>query len=725
MRQGSRERLASLLGILLLPLACADREGGAGERGTARTPDLAADTPVIFLSLDTLRSDRLPAYGYEGVETPAIDTLAADGVLFEHAYTHHPMTLPSHASALTGRLPTEHGIRDNAGYRLGDETETLAEILGRRGYRTGGAVSAFVLDAATGLDAGFEIWEDEIVQSSWGKFGTAQRPGGETLDAIAPWIRQVRREPFLLFLHLYEPHRPWTPPPDLESRYGRTYEGDIAAADRVVDRFLDLLRELDLYERSLIVLFSDHGEGLGDHGEEEHGTLLYRESLQIPLLVKLPGNARAGERIGHAVQLADLVPTVLGRLGLDVPDDLSGRDLFDTDPGDPRRIYAETYFPRLHFGWSELTSMIEYPHHLIQGPDPELYDLERDPEERNDVLRENRRIYSDLREALRDRETELTPPGEVDPETRQRLVALGYLGGTSAVEDEGPRPDPKTRLPVLRDLGRAFDAFEAGRFDRAASGFAAVLEREPGVVDAREYLGHSLLRLHRPDEAREAFERAVRDSGGSPTALLGLAGSLTRLGRLDEAREVAERAAERLPGAWELLAQLAIRQGDLEAAESYVENGLREAGPQPGLRLAEVELLLARGEVEGIPERAAAIESEFPGADPEVLRGLDFFRGQALVRLGREQEAREAFRREIERHPDFLDPYSHLAFVLAVEGRPREAVGVLQRMVETNPRPAAYRMAAETLDLLGDPAGAERVRAMARERWGAAADSGG
>jgi len=224
--------------------------------------------------VDTLRADRLPAYGYAKVETPNVDALVADGVLFENAYTHVPLTLPAHASLFTGLLPAEHGVRDNLGYRLDSRHATLAARLRERGYATGGAISAWVLRGATGMGAGFDFYEDSIeAPAGVDVAGAVQRPGGETLDRLLPWLEQAQGRPFFLFFHVYEPHSPFDPPEPWKSRYADPYDGEVAASDAIVGRLLDELRRRGVYDRALVVFLSDHGEGLGDHGEEFHGSI--------------------------------------------------------------------------------------------------------------------------------------------------------------------------------------------------------------------------------------------------------------------------------------------------------------------------------------------------------------------------------------------------------------------------------------------------------------------
>ncbi|MFY9550584.1 MAG: sulfatase, partial [Thermoanaerobaculia bacterium] len=281
------------LGLLLAQTGCG--------RGTS-----AAGAPVILISIDTLRADHLPAYGYRKVETPNLDALRRDSVLFENAYSHVPLTLPSHVTIFTGLLPPQSGVRDNLGYALGPAPPTLGSALKAKGYATGGAVSSIVLSHATGVSRGFDFYEDGIEPTKANQtISRVQRNGAETAALLTNWIRGRGKGPFFAFLHLFEPHSPYEPPEPYRSRYPLLYDGEIARADEIVGGFLQDLKDRGLYDRALIVFLSDHGEGLNDHGEDEHGVLLYREAIHVPLIVKLPGSRRAGETVAAPVALVD------------------------------------------------------------------------------------------------------------------------------------------------------------------------------------------------------------------------------------------------------------------------------------------------------------------------------------------------------------------------------------------------------------------------------------
>ena len=291
-----RAALSGLAAVVLAVAAC-------GRSGGPVAPPRFPGAPVVLVTIDTLRADRLPMYGYGKVETPALDALRKDSVLFEQAYAHVPLTLPSHASVFTGLEPGMHGVLDNSGYRLPAGEPTLAELLKAKGYATGGAVSAAVLASRSGIARGFDFWEEKVeAKGPVSMLDFVERPGWETSRLLLDWLRPHAGEKFLAFLHVYEPHAPYTPPEPFRSKYADRYDGEVAASDAVVGAFLEELKKLGVYDRAIVVLLSDHGEGLGDHGEDEHGVFLYREAIQVPLLVKLPsaGAGRSRRSRGRA-----------------------------------------------------------------------------------------------------------------------------------------------------------------------------------------------------------------------------------------------------------------------------------------------------------------------------------------------------------------------------------------------------------------------------------------
>ena len=675
----------------------------------AQEPRRSGAVPVVLISVDTLRSDHLPAYGYRAVETPAIDSLARDSILFERAYSHVPLTLPSHVSILSGLLPGEHGVRDNLGYDLdASRMPLLQKSLKELGYVTGAAVSAYVLRGATGLSAGFDWYEDNIELSQETSLAGLQRPGAETLALAVDWVRSVRDKPFFLFLHLYEPHTPYAPPEPFASRYASRYDGEIASADDLVEKFLDELKRLGLYERAIVVFLSDHGEGLGDHDEDEHGVFLYRSTLQVPLLVKLPDHERAGTRVADAAQLIDVYPTILAALGARAPTGLQGASLLGpaSSPPQPRPVYSETYYPRLHYGWSELTSLILGRNHYVHAPEPEIFDLIGDPGETRNIAAGQTALEDDLRGALTKFSLALQPPGTVDAETMRNLAALGYVGTTGGTPARGDLPDPKSRRAALREMRAAFRWYSERDYARAVPALRRILAENPLLVDGWDALARSLAESGRVDEALEAYRRALALTGGAPALAAPAASLYLRAGRLDEAESHAKLALRSDPViAREVLAQVSLRRHRLPEAEAYAREAVdgRRGRIAPLLVLAEV--LQAQGrsaDALSLTDRAEADYTEKKRKDPGLVRGLYFLRGKILAGQGEAERAEVSFLKEIAAFPETPGAYTHLAVLYGLVGNAPGARETLKKMLIANPTPTAYAEAIKTLRVLHD-----------------------
>ncbi len=706
-----------------IALACGSALAAcAGPGSDGRLESGLAPPNVVLISIDTLRSDRLPAYGYDGVDTPAIDRLAADGVLFERAFTHVNVTLPSHVSLFSGLLPPQHGVRDNVGYRLGDAVPTLATELGRHGYATGGFVSSYVLRAWTGIGRGFDVYDDGVEFRAARQLWELQRPGLETLGAASDWLDDVAASPFFLFLHLYEPHAPYSPPAPFADRYDDAYDGEVAAADGVVGGLIRRLQELDLYDDALVILLSDHGEGLMDHGEMDHLIFVYREVLQVPLIVKLPGGERAGERVAVNAQLADVAPTIYRLLGVEAPAGLVGTSLLGLEalPAGtaPRQIVSESVYPRIHFGWSDLASIVEGDLHFIDSPDPELFRFLEDPGERTNVIQEERAAARRLRADLGAVDRALESPAAVDPETRERLRSLGYLSGGAATST-GPLADPKSRIGVVADLVRATGMVDRGDLVEAESVLRAVLDGEPQLVVVWQKLGEVLEARGEPQQALEAYRSAFETSGGDAAdAGVKTAEMLLRVGRVEEAREHALAVVGRSPLANAVLAQAAMIENDLDSAAVYLEQAIAERGADLSPLITKTNWLNRRGRFEEALALSDEVLAELDARGDREMLGLLFLqRGTALGSLARSGEAEAAYRRAIAAQPELLGAYSALAFLYALDDRAAEAGRTLQEMVTFNPEPAAYVEAVRALRAMKDSASANAVVAEALRRW--------
>ncbi|HUP47958.1 MAG TPA: sulfatase-like hydrolase/transferase [Thermoanaerobaculia bacterium] len=694
----------ALLFSALLPLLLSCRP--AAERAASQYPG----APVIMISIDTLRADRLPVYGYDRVATPHLDRFRGDSILFENAYTHVPLTLPAHVSLLTGLLPNEHNVRNNIGYVLAEEVPTLPRMLRARGYATGAAVSAYVLRGSTGLSRDFDAYDDAIASRGQMAIGQLQRSGRVTAEIAWQWVEPRASTPFFYLFHIFEPHAPYEPEEPFRSRYRDRYDGEVATADAIVGEFLDRLRASGVYDRAIIIVLSDHGEGLGDHGEPEHGIFLYREVIRIPLLLKLPAGARRGETVAAPVGLVDVMPTVAALTGMTPPTGVRGRSLLDeADP--QRQMYSESLYPRIHLGWSELRSLAGSRYQYIEAPRPELYDIAGDPRQRKNVIDAQRRVAADMRAELARYGREVSIPRSVDPEEAKKLAALGYLASPAAA-GEGPLPDPKDRIGEIGEMIRASALLRGRRWDEAAAAFRKIVEKNPRLSDGWNQLGQSLESAGRDEEAAEVYRRAI-EVAPELAGDLGLrrGAVLMRLEQFEEAERHARLAEATNRGAmYVLLARIELARKNYGAAEAQA----RAAANDPSYRVAGQLILaqvLAQQErpMEALPiVEQAGLEIEQEGLAP--FDSYELIRGDVLARLERYEEAIAAFRREIEHFPANRQAYANLYLVYMVLDRPAEARRALEAMVSANPDRRAILFAARTAETLGDMPAAERWR---------------
>jgi arylsulfatase A-like enzyme/predicted Zn-dependent protease len=685
---------------------------------------------VVLVSIDTLRADRLPVYGYRHGRAPATSALATDAVVFERAYAHAPQTLPSHASMMTGLLPFEHKVRDNLGFALADGATTLASLFRAKGYKTAGFASAYVLRRETGIGQGFDVYDATFPATGSNRSpAQVQRPGPDTLDAAEKWMDSLANANFFLFLHLYEPHTPYRAPDRFADL--APYDGEVAFSDEITGRVLEALRKRGWYKDATIIVLSDHGEGLGDHIEEEHGLFLYEEVVRVPWIMKLPGNVSAGRRVRDLVQHIDLYPTLAALYGLEgVPQGLRGRDLSPVlvDKGQngenrrlaPQGIYAEALYPRYHFGWSELVSLTDERYRYIRAPREELYDLERDPAERTNVFADRSQAASALRSALDALVAgrSIDAPSAVSNEDRQRLAALGYVGtqAAAAASPDTSLPDPKDKVTLLRAYRRAVQTLGDGRFDEGARLLGEILKQDPAMTDVWAQYAAALGRLGRHQEALDAYGRMIRLQPEEPSGALGAAAMLLALNRLDEAKAHAELAIGTAPSqAHQALAIIAAAgRQDAEALRHAELAAQAEPGlPMPAFirgtlaynaqhyREALRHLMDAR--------KGYAHRSEQP-------QDLHFMSGDALARLERYQEAEPYLQEEVRLYPQHVRARAGLAMLYQALGRQADAARALDDLVRLVPSRDATDTAARIWRMFDRPDRAAALEAESRKR---------
>ena len=659
MDRGTSDRLKPRRGwpevILVLSLAAAL---SAHSPATALTPR----PDVILITIDTLRPDHLQCYGDTRIETPNVDALARISARFTEAFTAVPVTLPSHTALLTGSYPMSNGVHDFSNNKLSPDAMPLTRVLRDNGYQTAAFVSAPVLDSRFGLDLGFDTYYDHFNFSPLDEraLDSTKRPADQTVDLALNWLHdhagpgaEGSRKPFFLWTHFYDPHDPYTPPQPYATRYhGRPYDGEIVFADAQLGRLVDALKASGAWEHSIIVLAGDHGEGLGEHGERTHGFFIYNSTLHVPLLIHIPG---AVPRVVSAgVSLVDVMPTVLQALKIPNPPGVQGRSLLSLALGETTEshsvLYAESFLPLLHFGWSPLRSLQTRSLKYIEAPRPELYETQTDPKELQNVYPTRQALGRELHTELYDDLRRLTPananhaaaPELTDPALLDRLRSLGYVAvspGTFAEQGGKALADPKDRINVYELVARATEDGQHGRFRESLDALQQAAKTEPNLLAIQYLEGLDYFRMKDYAQAAAKFQAAVREEPKYALATYYLGLSQAEAGDWDAAIASFERA-------------LQLDATNFEAAYNL---------------------------------------------------------GAAYMKKGRVDDAARAFERAIQIKPDFARAYEALGEVDLYENRAQDAASALQRAVELQPGFAkAHYNLGRAFEALGRTADAQR-----------------
>ncbi len=555
-------------------------------------------TNVLLVSIDTCRADRTSPYGYQYVETPTLDVLARTGFLFEEAITLVPLTVPAHASLLTGWHPARHGVRDNANYILDDDAVTLAEIFQENGYVTAGFVGTMLLSRQNGFAQGFDHFDDELPQTPfYGLWPREERRAENVAQVVSEWLESNDRFPFFLFVHFYDPHLPYTPPAPWDSTYRqRPYVGEIAYTDYHLGHILVWMQDHNLLKDTLVVLVSDHGESLWEHHEMAHGMFLYDCTLHVPLIIRLPDSTRPanleGARVTGAVNLLDVMPTILDLEGIPSPQ-VDGLSLVPCLAGKRREIRpvcAETLYP-LFFNWSPLYAIRDYPWKFILAPEPELYNLADDPKEEKNIYTEDHPQVKRLKPMLEEEIARLegsTHVAGIQPERLEVLASLGYVGGgtiSNATLAQLPDPKWKTRIYVLIDEGLAKMA--RGDLRGAEENFLEAAKQDP--ENPSPYLNLGDIHYRRGDWSKALLytQRTLDLAPDNLWARIQMANILIETKRYEEARRRLLEIREEYP----LCAAVPFALGRIaEASQQYTgalqwySEALKLMPTMPGLR---------------------------------------------------------------------------------------------------------------------------------------------
>ena len=652
---------AALVGVSTAAYLLVRGGGAPGRPAAPAGPPLS----ILLITLDTTRADHLGCYGSTRARTRHMDRLAAEGVRFEWAFSPAPITLPAHASLLTGLYPFSHGVRNNGNFYLSDKFETLTTILNGRGYRTAAFISSFILDRRYGLDRGFETYDDRMEGESPQILNLeAERRGDRTALALDRWLEghaQQPATPFFAWLHLYDPHEPYRPPPPFREAFADApYDGEIAFDDAIVASVVDKLGQIGLLDRTLIAIIGDHGESLGDHGEETHSMFVYESAIRVPLILWRPGLLPSGVLVREPVRMTDLAPTLLDLVGappLQTAHGRSLRPLIDgrsSDPAPP--IYAETLMPQLYMNWAPLRAIRDERWKLIDAPKPELYDLASDAAEARNLHDERPQAARGLRQALEKMTggaAEALAVGAMDRETLEKLASLGYVGAgaePAPAGDASSRPDPKDMIGVFNRLRRANSAVRDRRFAEALPMLQEVLAQDARNAFAQVVLGSAYMGMNDYRRAIAQYRKYLELVPTSSYAHLWMAICYLRL----EDR------------------QNAVREADAALA---VDPNYSDA------RILKGGVLAARGDYPGaLAELRAAVE-----ADPAkpVLR-LDL--AKVLAEAGQEGEAQGQYEAALKLKPDYAPALTGLGALHAKQGRYEQAAAELRRALSISPQ---------------------------------------
>ncbi len=550
---------------------------GSGFSSTPHEQRVAQARPnIILISVDTLRADRVSCNVSTALPTPNIDKLCHGGTLFSQASSMVPLTLPSHVSMLTSTYPFVSGVEDN-GDRLAAGSVTLAATLRSQGYRTAAFLGGFVLDKRFGLDQGFDTYDSPLpsLNSSSSDPGDVKRKGEAVASAGQAWLNANADHPFFLFLHFYDLHTPYNLSAEESAKYGAGYNGELAYIDHTLGGLWDYLVSHGLVDKSLIVFTSDHGEGLGDHGESTHGFFTYQSTIHVPLIVHWPvhgpeGGASMPARIDAPVSLLDVSPTILAAVKLPAPEAMEGKSLLHATDSS-RDVFSESVYPQKHFGASALASLRSGHYKYIDAPKPEFYDLAQDPGERTNLYADKASVASAYRERLHQLRQLYKPhaqaaPNALSPEAVERLRALGYLTGVSGATNTASSAavDPKDRIADYEEYGRALYLASVGQLEESNSALKAILVRAPDLSDVRLALGLNEQRMGKDAEAVDQFRAVLVADPASAIAHLDAGLSYYHLHQFEQAEK-------------ELQATLAISPGYMKA-EVWLAKALAQQG---------------------------------------------------------------------------------------------------------------------------------------------------
>jgi arylsulfatase A-like enzyme/Tfp pilus assembly protein PilF len=673
-------RLVAWIVLAAAPTAVAQTD--AAKRISAKP---AIHPNVILITIDTLRADHVGCYGAQEVKTPTLDSLAADGVVFDRAISQVPLTWPSHAVILTGTYPFQNGVQDFTGQPLAPQFRSVAQAFKQAGYATGAVVSAFVLDRSWGLGRGFDFYDDAFSAEAFATkdIGLVDRRAGESVDHALAWLKKTPRRPFFLWLHLYDPHSPYDPPEPYRSEYSKhLYDGEIAYADHELGRLIAWLKQGWLYDSSLIVMLSDHGESLGEHGEDEHGFFIYNATVHVPLIVKPPaGSGFRVERRREPVETAAVAPSLLQLAGVKdkIRDQFQAASLFASGTTTKDSAYSETFYPFSSFGWSPLHGLETGRFHYIEAPKPELYDVQSDPAEMHNIVADQPATVAVLKEknqallAHNPFASTSAGRGNLSPDAQEKLRALGYFGFRAAVSPEALKQglaDPKDKLAEFNAILKSEDAFHQHEDEKAEAILVTLQEQDPNIYVIPFLLGESALRHQNWGRAAEQLQRCLELNPNFDNAMTGLARALSKLGRVDEAKAWLQKAVQNNPENYRAWYQTGLLQAESEPAAALAAYE-KAVAIQPNFSPGQRELGLALFQQKKYSPAASHLEKAIAlGLDDAHIRN---FLGICYSQMKLPQKSIQSYQTALKLDPKLAEVHLNFGYELQRQGKIRQA----------------------------------------------------
>jgi len=681
-----------LLGALVFLLI------GRPESASAETAKVRRDggLNVLLIIIDTLRADRVGYSGYD-IKTPHMDSLASEGTRFIDATCQYPMTLPSHASIMTGTFPQFHGIRSNGNYYLKKDFTTLAEALKENGFATSAFIGSVVLDSKYGLAQGFDLYDDTFKTPDYLEDIESQNLAQDVYQSAKKWFDAHHQKKFFMWVHFYDPHAPYIPPSPFDKEYKDPYDGEVAYTDVYVGKLMDMLKEKGVYKNTLVVLTGDHGEGLGEHDEPTHAIFLYDTTVKVPLLFHCPGTIPEKITVKDQVRTVDFMPTILDMLKIKVPKAVQGESLVPLMQGEKRKevySYAETYFPFLSNGWAPLKCLRAGGFKFIKAPKPELYDLSSDPGELHNILNEKPQTAREMMGQLDELEAKYQAEKTAEKitlslEERERLESLGYV---EFFDEEDLKktglPDPKDKIQLFNQIQTADDLLREGKLREAEAILDRVLLSDPGNPGIHYLLAQTHFENGRYEEAASALTKVLEVNKRNTTAFLQLGLCYLYLGRTEEAEKEFKVVFQLTPEDVDSLSVIATafkEKANLAKSRDYIERAVALDGENLKFRLQLAEVLEMLQEDERALKEFEFVLDRDPGSAQAYL-------GLGLYHLNRGNLAQgvSSLEKSLSLSPSPLVHFS-LGLAYKMAGRDREALELLKKYLEEAPASEAER----------------------------------